>query len=162
MATTYDFIIKNSGTNKAKDKGTGGGNVKSTGKSTESLFSNFFGGEKGGVEANRKTRAVNPLLNRATSGWWEKGTRLGRAGLGIIQQDKKTGSLSISGVSVAILISFAIQQMMRIQREQRLEATKQNQNNFKSMEVGGDNAIGSAYKVSTNFWDGKVSYNQNK
>lgn len=157
MATIYEFIVKNQAT---KGTGTGGDGKGGVGKSTTGLFGS---GEKGGVEANRKMRAINPMLNKMTGGWWEKGTRLGRAGAGLLQFDKKTGAFAgLSGVAITIIISFVLQQVLQLQRKQQIEARKVNQNNFKKLESGGEGAISEAYGVSTNFWDGKITYNKNK
>lgn len=162
MATIYQFLLKQQNSADKGEMGSGGGNVKKVGKTSQSLLGSYFGGEKGGVEANRKMRAINPLLNKMTGGWWEKGTRLGRAGMGLIKTNPKTGNISLSGVSVAIIISFITQQIIRFQQKQQVEAKRVNRNNFKKLEVGGDDAISGAYTVSTNLFDGKITYNQNK
>lgn len=160
MATIYEFIVKNQAT---EGTGTGGDGKQGGGKSARNLFGSSFSGRKGGVEANRKIRAINPVLNRMTGGWWEKGTRLGRAGAGLLKFNPKTGAFAgISGVAVAIIISFVLQQVLQLQLKQQIEARKVNQNNFKKLESGGEGAISEAYGVSTNFWDGKITYNKNK
>ena len=160
MATIYEFIVKNQ---VGEGTGTGGAGEGGAGKSARNIFGTSFSGKKGGVEANRKMRAINPMLNKMTGGWWEKGTRLGRAGVGLLKFNPKTGAFAgISGVAVAIIVSFIIQQVLRLQAKQQLEARKVNQNNFKKLEVGGEGAISEAYGVSTNFWDGKITYNKNK
>ena len=159
MATIYEFIVKNQAT---KGTGTGGDGKQGGGKSARNLFGSSFSGKKGGVEANRKMRAINPVLNRMTGGWWEKGTRLGRAGVGLVRFNKSKGKWQVSGVGVAIIIAFVLQQVLQLQRKQQIEARKVNQNNFKKLESGGEGAISEAYGVSTNFWDGKITYNKNK
>lgn len=159
MATIYEFIVKNQ---VGEGTGTGGAGEGGAGKSARNIFGTSFSGKKGGVEANRKMRAINPMLNKMTGGWWEKGTRLGRAGVGLVRFNKSKGKWQVSGVAVAIIVSFIIQQVLRLQAKQQLEARKVNQNNFKKLEVGGEGAITDAYSVSTNFWDGKITYNKNK
>ena len=107
-------------------------------------------------------RAINPLLNRITGGWWEKGMRLGRAGLGFIKVDKKTGAIAgVSWSAIAILVAFAIQAAMKVLENFQENAQKQNSQNFKQLE----NGIGSVhgqYKISTNILTGRHTYNQNK
>ena len=73
MATIYRFIVEQ----KISQGGSGrtprdtSTSKRTTAKKGKSV--SFFGGDKGGVEHNRKMRAINPLLNRMTGGYWEKG-----------------------------------------------------------------------------------------
>lgn len=159
MATIYRFIVEQ------KISSTGDGRTprdssgKGAGKKGRTV--SLFGGEKGGVEHNRKMRAINPLLNRMTGGWWEKGMRLGRAGMGLVQMDKKTGKLAISGTAVAIIVAFVIQMILKWQRKEIETAQKMNAQNFKQME-NGISAIHGQYKITANYWNGRHTYNQNK
>ena len=106
-------------------------------------------------------RAINPLLNRMTGGWWEKGMRLGRAGMGLVKIDDKTGKLGLSGPAVAIIIAFVIQMILKWQRKDIETAQKMNAQNFKQME-NGISAIHGQYKITANYWNGRHTYNQNK
>ena len=161
MATIYRFIVEQ----RTRASGDGrkvsdtGGSKKTTAK--KGKWVSIFGGEKGGVEHNRKMRAINPLLNRMTGGWWEKGMRLGRAGSGIIQRNTKTGKLGISGPAIAIIIAFIIQMLMQWQNKEIVKAQKLNAQNYKQLE-NGIGSIHSEYKISTNVWNGRHTYNQNK
>ena len=122
----------------------------------------LLGGSKGGVEHNRKMRAINPLINKMTFGYHEKGMRLGRAALGLIKVNPETGAFAgLSGTAVAIIVSLAIQTTLKIQGIQRERAEKTNTQNFKAME-NGFSSIHGEYKVSKNFWDGAITYNENK
>ena len=163
MATIYRFIVE--------QKTTSGGQGRKS-SSTDSNFSkkttakkgkwvSILGGEKGGVEHNRKMRAINPVLNKMTNGYWEKGMRLGRAGMGLVKRNTATGALALSGVAVAIIISFVIQTVLKIQARERQIADKQNMQDFKSME-NGVGAIRGAYDISVNMWNGRRTYNENK
>lgn len=163
MATIYRFIIE--------QKTTQGGGRKSTtpskkgagkkGKDTTNIFG-LMGIGKGGVEHNRYTRAINPLLNKATGGIWEKGARVGRAAAGLLKFNKNTGAIAgVSAVAIAILISFAIQTILKIQQREIAKMNKLNTQNFKALENGGG-AIHGAYNISTNSWNGRQTYNQNK
>lgn len=161
MATIYRFIVEQK-TRESKGGRTSNadkGGVKGT--TGKGKWVSIFGGEKGGVEHNRKFRAINPLLNKATGGYWEKGMRLGRAGLGILKKNTVTGALAISGVAIAIIISFVIQTVLKIQAKDREVARQQNAQNYKAMEnsVG---AIRGSYDISVNMWNGARTYNQNK
>ena len=164
MATIYRFIVE--------QKTTGGGGQGRKSSSANSGLSkkttakkgkwvSILGGEKGGVEHNRKMRAINPLLNKMTNGYWEKGMRLGRAGLGLVKTNTATGALALSGVAVAIIIAFVIQTVLKIQARDRQIADKQNAQDFKSME-NGIGAIRGAYDINVNMWNGRRTYNENK
>lgn len=158
MATIYRFVIE-----QGESKGSGGRNSPTESKKKTGKGKNvsIFGGKKGGVEHNRKLRAINPVLNKATGGYWEKGMRLTRAGAGLVQKNTETGKISLSGVSIAIIIAFCLQAVMKhhnklIQKEQQA-----NKLNYKSMENGVGGVRG-AYETSVNVWSGKITYNQNK
>ena len=159
MATIYRFIVEQ------RVSQTGSGrkvtDPATKGAAKKGRMVSLFGGEKGGVEHNRKMRAINPLLNRATGGAWEKGMRLGRAGMGLIKINAETGKIGLSGPAIAIIIAFVIQLLMKwLQTEQEL-ARKQNAQNFKQME-NGFGAVHGQYKISVNLLTGRQTYNQNK
>ena len=59
-------------------------------------------------------RAINPLLNKMTGGYWEKGMRVGRAGLGLVQRNTETGKLGVSGPAIAIIIALLIQTLLKM------------------------------------------------
>ena len=159
MATIYRFVVEQ----KVSSKGDGRKTTDGTGKgaSKKGRMVSIFGGEKGGVEHNRKLRAINPLLNRMTGGWWEKGMRLGRAGVGLVQRNTETGKLGLSGPAVAIIIAFIVQMLLKWQQQEIQKAKKLNAQNFKQLE-NGVGAIHGSYKVTTAFWTGRHTYNQNK
>lgn len=161
MATIYRFIVeqKTSGANAGRRTKPEGSGRKATAK--KGRWVSILGGEKGGVEHNRKMRAINPLLNRITGGWWEKSMRLSRAGLGLVKRNTQTGKLGISGPAIAIIIAFVIQMLMKWQKNEMIKAQKMNAQNFKQLE-NGLSSIHGAYKVSTAFWTGRHTYNQNK
>lgn len=162
MATIYRFIIEQ----KAAREGGGRKGETTSGRATKGAAKkgkmvSLFGGEKGGVEHNRKMRAINPLINRMTGGWWEKGMRVGRAGMGLVQKNTETGKLGISGPALAILIAFAIKIGLDILKFYQQKADKENKQNFKQLE-NGIGAIHGQYEVSTNILTGRHTYNQNK
>lgn len=161
MATIYRFIIeqKTTRTNDGRKGGTSEGKRKTTAK--KGRYVSLFGGSKGGVEHNRKLRAINPLLNRITGGWWEKGMRIGRAAMGLVKQHNISGKLAISTTAVAILFAFTLQTLMKWQQSERVRAEKLNAQNFKQLE-NGIGAIHGQYKISQNAFTGRFTYNQNK
>ena len=164
MATLYEFAITQY--TKAVDGGRKGDTSaepsrKSPAKKGSKTVS-LFGGSKGGVEHNRKLRAVNPLINKATGGYWEKGMRLGRAGLGLVKVDAETGAFAgLSGTAITIIIAMVIQVILKIQSQQREHAKSMNTQNFKAME-NGLGAVMTDYDISVNLWDSRATYNENK
>lgn len=158
MATIYRFIIE-------ERQGRSGGRTTSNAKkgaAKKGRNVSIFGGSKGGVEHNRKFRAINPLLNKMTGGAWEKGMRLGRAGLGLIRVNSETGAFAgFSPTAIAILVAFTIQTLLKWQNRERQKAEALNTQNFKQLE-NGVGAVHGQYKLSVNFWTGRTTYNQNK
>lgn len=159
MATIYRFIVEQR--NRTTGEGRKPRDVVGKGAAKKGRWVSVIGGEKGGVEHNRKMRAINPLLNRMTGGAWEKGMRLGRAGAGLIQQNTKTGAYGVSGTAIAIIIAFVIQTLLRWQRAEMAKAQRLNAQDFKRLE-NGYGAIHGEYKVSANVITGRYTYNQNK
>lgn len=164
MATIYRFIVEEGKSAKGGARKGGGGNSKTkSGKSTSLL--KMLSGNKGGVEANRKMRAINPLINKMTFGYWEKATRLGRASMGLVKfKETENGTLKYAGLSgsaVAIIIALAIATYLKIQNISISKNEKENSMNFKKLEVGQTQNHGN-YKTSVNLWNGHINYNQNK
>lgn len=159
MATIYRFIVeqktRSSGDGRKSNSGVGKGAAKK-GRWVSAIW-----GEKGGVEHNRKMRAINPLLNRMTGGAWEKGMRLSRAGLGLVQKNTETGKFGVSWTSIAIIIAFVIQAILKYQKSEMIKAEKANTQNYQQLE-NGVGAIHGQYKISTNIWTGRHTYDQNK
>lgn len=161
MATIYRFIVEqrmSSGGDGRQPRDT---TISKKTTAKKGRMVSIFGGEKGGVEHNRKMRAINPLLNKMTGGWWEKGMRLSRAGLGIVKRNTETGKLGLSFPAIAIIIAFAIQMLLKWQSRERQNAEKMNAQNFKQLE-NGVGAVHGQYKISQNAWNGRITYNQNK
>jgi len=161
MATIYRFIVEQKG------KGGGTGRKDQTSApskktpSKKGRWVSILGGEKGGVEHNRKMRAINPLINKMTGGYWEKGMRLGRAGLGLVQRNTETGKLGISGPAIAIIITMIIQGILKWQSHDRNIAEQRNNQNYKMLE-NSSGAIRGQYEISVNQWNGRQTYKQNK
>ena len=160
MATIYRFIVEQ------KAAGSGGRKDSSDAPDKKSpskkgKWAGIFAGEKGGVEHNRKLRAINPLINRATGGAWEKGLRLSRATMGLVQQNNQTGKFRLSPTAMAIIIAFVLQMLIKWQQSERRKAQERNEQNFKQLE-NGVGAIHGEYRISTNIFNGRQTYNQNK
>ena len=162
MATIYKFIVETQARG-GNGGGRKGGEIKPNKKtpSKKGRWVSVLGGDKGGVEHNRKLRAINPLFNRMTGCYWEKGMRVGRAGMGLVQRNTETGALGLSGVAIAIIIAFIIQTVLKIQQIEIEKARKANEQNYKMLE-NGVGAIHGEYSIATNYWNGRMTYNQNK
>ena len=164
MATIYRFIVeqKTSATTGGRNQTSGGSKGAAKKGRTITLNQMLTGQGKGGVEHNRKLRAINPLLNRATGGAWEKSMRLSRAGLGLVKFNSTTGAFAgLSGTAITIIIAFIIQSILKWQAKDRQRAERLNAQNFKQLQ-NGSGAIYGQYKINTNYWSGRRSYNQNK
>ena len=160
MATIYRFIVEQKTSSTGDGRQTPADISKNT-TAKKGKYVSLFGGKKGGVEHNRKMRAINPLLNKMTGGYWEKGMRLGRAATGLVQYNKETGKFGLSGTAIAIIIAFILQTLMKVQQQEMIKAQKLNAQNYKQLE-NGFGAIHGQYEVSTAFWTGRHTYNQNK
>ena len=160
MATIYRFIVEQrtrSGGDGRNPRSTTGKGAAKKGRSVS-----FFGGEKGGVEHNRKMRAINPLLNRATGGWWEKGMRVTRAGIGLGKSVSQNGAKGVlTGPALYIIVAFMITMLLKWQNQEIKKARELNAQNYKQLE-NGVGAIHGQYKVNTAFFTGRHTYNQNK
>lgn len=160
MATIYRFIVEQKVSQTGSGRNPSSGQGKGAGKKGRSV--SFFGGDKGGVEHNRKLRAINPLLNRMTGGWWEKGMRLTRAGIGLGKSISKNGAKGVlTGPALYIILAFVITTLLKFQQQQLLQAQKMNAQNYLQLE-NGVSSIHGQYKISTSFWTGRHTYNQNK
>ena len=161
MATIYRFIVEQKTTGGNGRRSTGSGSKKGASKGKVKTTT-LLGSMKGGVEHNRYMRAVNPVLNKMTGGWYEKATRIGRAGLGMVKFNAETGAFAgVSGVAIAIIIAFLLQELIKWQNKERQIADRENMQNFKQLE-NGVGAIHGQYSISVNMWNGRATYNQNK
>lgn len=161
MATIYRFIVENRQSGGSSGNGRKNNSAPSKKTTAKGKWVSALSSPKGGVEHNRKMRAVNPLFNRATHGYWEKANRLGRAGLGLIQTNTETGETRLSPISKAIIIAFMVTTFLKLQKKNLEWGREKNTQNFKSME-NGVSQIHSEYKVSANFFSGRLTYNENK
>jgi hypothetical protein len=160
MATIYRFIVEaNQATGVATDadgnvipaKGAG-----SKGGSSGSGSGFNFGGSRGGVEHNRYMRPINPLMNQLTGGWWEKGQRLGRATMGLVDEAQTKGLGALASTGGLLLIQFAIMMAVQAFKDQQKKAKEENQSNFLKIKSG-QTTLGQDYKVSRNIF-GLVTY----
>jgi hypothetical protein len=169
MATIYRFIVEsqsNGGNNYVVDENgevqplAGAGSKMGGGGSggNRSLVAhNPSGRNTGGVDHNRYMRPINPLLNRWTGGYWEKGQRVGRS-VAQIGRDLGSGAglKAFAGTGGLILLQFAIMEFDKWFREQQRKAKEENKSNYLKI-VSGQTVLGQDYKVSRNIF-GKITY----
>lgn len=166
MATIYRFIVEQKGT-KGSQSGSGGTKPRATkGAAKKGRSMPLFGGSKGGVEHNRWSRAINPLVNKVTGGVYEKGVRISRALGGLVKINPQTGKFAgFSGSAITIIIAFVLMTVFnaisKINQGARQKAERLNAENYKVLENGGA-AIHGAYKIMVNSWSGRITYNENK
>ena len=163
MATIYRFIVEQKASGGASDS-TKPRASKGAGKKGKDLP--LFGGSKGGVEHNRKMRAINPILNKVTNGVWEKGMRLARAGVGLANNISEKGwKGAMASPAIWIILAFALittwNFFQKMNQQDRANAAKLNTQNFKAMENGSGTVHG-AYSIAVNGWSGRITYNENK
>ena len=162
MATIYRFIVEQRQvvTSQGRTPRDSSTTQKTSAKKGRSV--SLFSSGRGGVEHNRKMRAINPLMNRMTGGWWERGMRLSRAGIGMFKSIKKNGAKGIlTGPALYIIIAFIITMLLKWNNAEKVKAEKANAQDFKKLE-NGYGAIHGQYKTTQNFWTGRITYNQNK
>lgn len=154
MATIYRFIVEGRETANADQTqlDAQGARVPVKGAGTRS-----YTGSNRGVEHNRYMRAVNPLVNRHTGGWWEKGLRVGRATKGVYLTSKSHGLKSaLTGVGAIILLQFAIMEISRAIERARKEADLENRANFLKLQSG-QTVLPKDYKLNRSMF-GKITY----
>jgi hypothetical protein len=161
MATIYRFIVEGVGTTDAKamldnnDVTPDGEIVPKRGGGSKGGGS-LLAHNRGGVEHNRYMRPINPLMNRVTGGYWEKGQRVGRAMAQMPSEFANKGMGALGSVASLILIQFAIMEIDKWFREQQRKAKEENKSNYLKI-VSGQTVIGQDYKVSKNIF-GKINY----
>jgi hypothetical protein len=160
MATIYRFIVEAQKSGSASFDADGNPTTRkgagNKGGSSGSGSGFNFGGSRGGVEHNRYMRPINPLINRLTGGWWEKGQRVGRAAMEIPEQLHNKGIGALAGTASLILLQFTVMMVDRWFREQQKKAKEENQSNYLKI-VSGQTTLGQDYKVSKNIF-GKINY----
>ena len=169
MATIYRFIVESqsgSGNNYVVDENgevqplagagskMGGGGGSSGNRSL--VAHNPSGRNTGGVEHNRYMRPINPLMNRWTGGYWEKGTRVGRAAMQLPSEFDSKGLGALKSVASLIILQFLIMELDKRFREQQRKAKEENQANYLKI-MSGQTVLGQDYKVSRNIF-GKITY----
>jgi hypothetical protein len=161
MATIYEFIIRSQGGVSGTTQVDADGNaipLKGAGvKGGTSLTAhNPTGKSSGGVDHNRYMRPINPLINRWTGGFWEKGQRGFNAARQLPAEMKAKGVGALTSVAGLILLQLAIMEFDKWFREQQKKAKEENKANFLKI-TSGQTVLSQDYKVSKNIF-GKITY----
>ena len=157
MATIYRFIVESKG---GGNGGLGGASKKSTTKTITPL--KMLGGD--GVNHNRSMRGINAVMNTVIPNY-EKGVRLTKSVLGLTKwKQKKDGTYAFAGLSasaVAVLFVLALRIAMSHHKKLIEKQERNNDANYKKLE-NGQTAIHTQFSVTSNFWSGKLTFNENK
>lgn len=161
MATIYEFIVRSQGGESGTTRTDADGNpipLKGAGvKGGTSLTAhNPTGKSSGGVDHNRYMRPINPLINRWTGGYWEKGQRAFNAVRQLPSEVKARGFGAITSVASLILIQLAIMEFDRWFREQQKKAREENKANYLKI-TSGQTVLGDNYKIGKDIF-GKITY----
>lgn len=157
MATTFRFIVEDKSTQSVgKEFITDvDGNVAP--KVGASKRPPILTGSNRGVEHNRYMRAFNPVLNRVTGGWWEKGNRLGRAGIGVTETwSSKGAGAALTSVGAILIAQFIIMEAFKLWEKEKKKANEENEANYLKLKSGAT-MLSKEYKITKNIF-GKHTY----
>lgn len=155
MATAlYQIIIKD-----------GGSGSRRTAQATDLIVPEKGASKSGngtqhglGGDATRFMRPINSVMNKATGGYWEQGTRLAKAGYGVVATAEQKGFASAMGsVGALIIAQYVLLQAMKEFERQRQIAKKENNASFLNL-LSGNTQLGNNYSVTRNYFTGKITY----
>ena len=154
MATIYEFIVRDQTKDGKKlivDNETG----EVIGKSSVAKTKPLSGSNKG-VDDNRYTRAINPLVNRYMPNF-EKYVRGGRAVAGVFDTLTKTGIKSaMTSVGTIVLLEMVLTTLDDLRREKIEEAKKENIANYNKL-ITGQTQLSQNVKATKNIF-GKITF----
>ena len=154
MATIYEFIVRdqtNDGKKLIVDNETG----EVIGKSSVAKQKPLSGSNKG-VDHNRYTRAINPLVNRYIPNF-EKYVRGSRAITGVIDTTLKEGlKAGLTGVGAVVLFEMAIIAIDNWRRDQIEKANQENLANYNKL-VSGQSQLSQNVQATKNIF-GKITF----
>lgn len=138
MATIYRFLVEDRATKSiGKDVVVSKDGVISPKIGAGSRNFLRTGTGHGGVEHNKYSRIVNPLINNLTGGMWEKGVRLYNGSLDAISMAQQGGlGAIVKGVGFALVAQLAIMTAYRLIQKEIKNANEANQSNFLKIKSG--------------------------
>lgn len=154
MATIYEFIVRDQTKDGKKlivDNETG----EVIGKSSVAKTKPLSGSNKG-VDHNRYTRAINPLVNRYVPNF-EKYVRGGRAVVGVFDTFAKQGlTAAMTGVGAVVLFEMAVIAIDNWRRDQIEKANQENLANYNKL-VSGESQLSQNVQATKNIF-GKITF----
>ena len=154
MATIYEFIVRDQTKDGKKlivDNETG----EVIGKSSVAKTKPLSGSNKG-VDHNRYTRAINPLVNRYVPNF-EKYVRGGRAVVGVFDTFVKQGlTAAMTGVGAVVLFEMAVIAIDNWRRDQIEKANQENLANYNKL-VSGQSQLSQNVQATKNIF-GKITF----
>ena len=154
MATIYEFIVRDQTKDEKKvmvDDETGEVIAKSSVAKEKPLS-----GSNKGVDHNRYTRAINPLVNRYIPDF-EKYVRNSRAITGVIDTTLKVGlKAGLTGVGAVVLYEMAIIAIDNWRRDQIEKANQENLANYNKL-VSGQSQLSQNVQATKNIF-GKITF----
>lgn len=154
MATIYEFIVRDQTKDGKKlivDNETG----EVIGKSSVAKQKPLSGSNKG-VDHNRYTRAINPLVNRYVPNF-EKYVRSGRAIAGIYDTTLHNGFVSgFTGVGAVVMLELILVKLDDLRREQIEKAKADNLANYNKL-ITGQTQLSNTINASKNIF-GKITF----
>lgn len=154
MATIYEFIVRDQTKDGKKlivDNETG----EVIGKSSVAKTKPLSGSNKG-VDHNRYTRAINPLVNRYVPNF-EKYVRGGRAVVGVFDTFAKQGlTAAMTGVGAVVLFEMAVIAIDNWRRDQIEKANQENLANYNKL-VSGQSQLSQNVQATKNIF-GKITF----
>ena len=154
MATLYEFVIKDQ---------TKNGKILVVNEETGEVISansvakqKPLSGSNKGVDHNRYTRAINPLVNRYIPNF-EKYVRAGRAIGGVVDTTMKEGFIKgVSSVGGIVLLELALIAIDNWRREQVEQAKQENIANYNKL-LSGQTQLSQNVVATKNIW-GKITF----
>lgn len=159
MATVYKFILE--------QRNVGGGGdysvdadgvvVPRKGAGNKGGGGRIMTGSNRGVEHNRYGRLLNPVINRYTGGWWEKGMRMQRSVIGVVETTKTSGfGKALLSVGMIQIAQLGIMELVKYIEREKKKSNQSNQADYLRLRSG-TTMIGKDYKITKNFF-GKITY----
>ena len=151
MATVYEVLVK-------YQNGVKGRELNALKDSTSPSNPRAYSGSQRGVDHNRYSRAINPLLNQLTGGYYEKALRGGRAIRGISETYKVGGaSEAFKSVGSIVILAMIIKGVTDLIKKEQQYAKNDNNANYMKLMTG-QTVLSQNYSVTSNFITGRKTY----
>lgn len=157
MATIFRFLVEDKATKSIGTQNSVSPSGEIVPKKGAGVKLASFTGSNVGVDHNRYLRAVNPVVNSFTGGWWEKGTRMFRATRGVADTAKNSGAAAaLTGVGAILIYQFIMMETLNLVRKELKKAEQANQSNYLRIRSGLQ-VLGRDYMTTKTLF-GKINY----